>query len=267
MKDLTVIIPLYKFDEQAQIDLAIECVKSITKQVSKPEVVLFVLTKTLHDDYSEVLAELTKILGDEKIKSKLIKHDGDGSIQQQVNLGVKEVKTDYFSVVEADDTLYPMWFENVAKRVKNDIVPVSLYLPIIYNINGKGEFIRLSNEVVWSLTIAEDGESLGFIDGELLETFSDFQVTSGVFRTEDFKEVGGLKENIEIFFWNELLMRLKHNDKVIYVIPKYGGNHLVGMPFSYVKLIEDKFNEEDISFWYDTIKEEYVHIEDRKIKK
>lgn len=267
MKDLTVIIPLYKLNEDIHVDLLRESVKSVANQTSKPANVFIVGTKETCKDGEEALKEFTNILKENKIKSKIIKHEGSGTIQQQVNLAVGEVKTKYFSVLEADDTLFHKWFENVSKRIENDIKPVSLYLPIIYNINVKGELIRLSNEVVWSTSVSDEEEGLGFINSELLETFSDFQVTSGVFRTEDFLSVGGLKENLELFFWNELLLRMTNLDKKVYVISKYGGNHLVGLPFSFIIMAEEKYEEKDIDFWYDTIKEEYQYTEDREIIK
>ena len=146
---------------------------------------------------------------------------------EQINKGAKVCATDYFSILEYDDEYTPIWFNNVDKYIKH-YENISIFLPLVKLVKFSDESIQsLGNELAWSKAFAEES---GYINEECLNSFYDFIISGGVFKTNEFIEYGGLKKSLLIASSYEFLLRMAHNGKNIFVIPKIGYIHKIGNP-------------------------------------
>lgn len=217
MEKITVIIPIHKFDEK-QINNAIDSIP----QNGNIEIMV-VSTSSLID-------KIKKLLFNKNIVVNYITNNGDIDYCTQINLGASNCKTKYFSILEMDDMYTPIWFDNVQKYldVNNDI---SIYLPLIKLVKYNDEnIVSLANELAWSNAFVDEN---GFINSECLENYYDFMSSGGIFNTNDFIELGGLKKSLLIANTYELFLRMAYNGKKIFVIPKIGYVHTFGDPDSY----------------------------------
>lgn len=194
-----------------------------------------------------------------------IENNKNLELQFQINKAVKDVTTAYFTVLEYDDNFTKTWFNNVSTYV-NHKQDTSLFLPLVEvfdDANVEVGAIRYANEPAWSAAFVDE---IGYIDNDSLKQHFDFIVSGGVFKKSDFLSVGGLKNNIKVFFWYELLLRMTHNDKRVMVIPKVGYEHYVNIEGSLSSKFYEMGNEE-LDFWFNTAREEYVYKTDRKIER
>lgn len=247
MEDITVIIPIHRLDD-SNLELFENSLKSIFKQSEQPEQLIIVGPESALPKRS-----ISK-------NTTLIVNDGNLDYCSQINLAVKSVKTKYFSVLEFDDIYRPHWFKNVKKYIKSK-PDVSAFLPIIQYVDQENNDICLGNEITWTASfIGED--SLGKIDQDTLQGYYDFSPVGGVFITEDFIEVGGLKPSIKLSFWYEFMLRLTNNDYKIFVIPKTGYVHMVNREGSLTSEMVNMSEKEKL-FWLDLAKKEYYFKNER----
>ena len=148
----------------------------------------------------------------------------NNNFQSLINNAVGGSK--WFSILEFDDEYTPIWFNNVEKYIKY-MPDVSIFLPledlIDYSTNN---FEGNGNEGSLGFFILNE---IGYIDNDCLQrNFFEFYLTGGVFNTDDWNEVGGIKESMKITFWYEFLLRATDKGKKVYVIPKVGYNHYIG---------------------------------------
>ena len=70
-----------------------------------------------------------------------------------VNAGVEAVKTDWFSILEFDDTYTDIWFDNVRKEIEYK-PDVTMFMPLedITDFNN-GKYIGFGNEAPWASRI------------------------------------------------------------------------------------------------------------------
>lgn len=185
----------------------------------------------------------------------------DTSCANQVNIAVSTIKTDYFSVLEFDDTFNKLWFKNVQDYIEKDNDEVSLYLPLTEIVDvGEGP-IGYANEAVWASSFSEE---IGFYDLQSLEDYFNFNISGGIFKTSDFNSVGKLKPSIKLSFWYEFLLRFLYKGKRVFVIPKVGCNHLVGRENSLSLYYGNNMTEKEAEWWIDLAKKEYFFPHDRK---
>ena len=78
------------------------------------------------------------------------------------------------------------------------------------------------------------------------------------------KKKSGLKESFKLTFWYEFLLRLTHNEKKAYVIPKLGYKHYVNRPQSLHMLMSKEMTQDESQWWYNLALEEYTYKKDRK---
>ena len=206
MKDLTIIVPIInmtKEENQNLLKTAIESVDDSQIIIVGPE-------------------EDIKIVDDlklNKIVRVLVNTSDNTSYPFQVNLGVKEVKTTYFSILEFDDRYTDIWFKNVEQYMENDVEDTFAFLPLIEVIDSKLGPVGYANEAVWASSFSEE---IGCYDLECLDGYFDFMTSGGVFRTQDFISLGMLKASIKLSFWYEFMLRATYKGKRIFVIPKVG---------------------------------------------
>lgn len=255
MKDITILIPLGEYFE-TQFELYKRSIESI--DVNDPDgdsPVIFIgpssAIKIVKDNFEFGKRDVLFIENNKNIE-----------LQFQINKAVKDVKTTYFSVLEYDDCYTAIWFKTVEYYMAHQ-EDTALFLSLMEVFdNQKPELggIGYANEPVWASSFSDE---IGFVDNESLKNYYNFIVSGGVFKKSDFLAVGGLKNNIKIFFWYELLLRMTHNDKKIYVIPKIGYEHYLNVDNS-LSSVFATIETDEIDFWFKTAQDEYVYKTDRK---
>ena len=252
--NITVIIPIHKLEEKYFNG----CIQSIKNQRTKPEQVLIVrsndeeLTKFLDSYDFEELKETTKVIHNET---------GDYNFQSQINYGVEQCETEYFTFVEYDDEISPIWIKNGVEYI--DAYPeVGVFLPIVYETDENGQFISFTNESVWA---KEFTEVSGFLDNNTLQRVQNFNFDGMIVKKDLFLEWGGLKTHMKLTFTYEFLLRMSYNDISIMVIPKLGYKHTNNREGSLFVEYKNNIDVLESKFWVNKAKKEYFFTEDREI--
>ena len=255
--EISLIIPIHKFNDSVS-EYFEKAINSIKEQKTLPDEVLIVrsndkdLTKFLESfDYGDITT-ITKI-----VENKT----GNYDFQSQINYGVEQSDTKYFSFLEYDDMLSPIWFNNVIKYMES-YPEVGVFLPIIFECNEKEEFISFTNENVWVQNVSE---SMGLLDHETLQKIQNFNFDGMVVNKEMFLENGGLKKHMKLTFTYEFLLRLSYLDIPIMVIPKLGYKHINNREGSLFDIYKNTVNVLESKFWVNKAKKEYFFTEDREI--
>lgn len=251
MENITVIIPIHKLNK-SELELLEKSIKSVFSQTEKVEHLIIVGPNGV-DGYLPINKEIAE-------RKTFIVNDGETDYCSQINLAVKSVKTKYFSILEFDDTYKPHWFKNVKKYIQTT-PEVSAFLPIIQYVDQENNDICLGNEITWTSSFMGEG-GLGWIDQDTLQSYYDFSPSGGVFRTEDFIEVGSLKPSIKLSFWYEFMLRFTNSDYKIFVIPKTGYVHMVNRDGSLTNEMTNMSEKEKL-FWVDLAKKEYYFKSER----
>ena len=255
--DISLIIPIHKLDDSVS-EYFTKAIKSVNEQKTLPDEVLIVHAKD---------KKLKNFLnsfeyGDILSKTKVIENEtGDYDFQSQINYGVEKSTSKYFSFLEYDDMLSPIWFDNVVKY-KKSYPDVGVFLPIIFECNEKEEFISFTNENVWVQNVSE---RMGMLDHETLQKIQNFNFDGMVVNKELFLEHGGLKKHMKLTFTYEFLLRLSHLSVDIMVIPKLGYKHINNRAGSLFEEYKNTVNVLESKFWVNKAKKEYFFTEDREI--
>ena len=252
MNTITTIIPLNKFDEEVKtmLEMAVKSHQETSK--NNPADLMFVGPKEVLDKVKEL-----------KLADAQYVENENAWFSTQINVAAKNVKTDYFAILECDDEFTPIWFDNVVKYI-NTGDDIAVYLPLteVYDYQNKNAGpVGYINEAVWASSFSE---KLGYFDNECLQDYLLFNTTGGVFRTKDFLEVGGLKESIKLSFWYEFLLRAINKDKNIFVIPKIGYFHMVNRTDSLASEYARDMSDRESEFWIELARKEYLYKNDRK---
>jgi hypothetical protein len=261
MEELTVIIPIEKWDDETKkyLDRALD---SVFNQKSKPSEIIFGTHSDLNDNkYGEYLEKTIKEF--EMIGINILNKCSDyvfenypNSSSMAINDCVKSVKTKYFTVLELTDQFEPTWIENVQRYIETLDKDISAYLPICKIFNENGEFVRFLNEQWWANGFSKDLD-LGYVDEEGLKVMFDMNLTGSIINKKDFDEIGGLKTNIKLYYWYEFLLRLVYNQKHVFVIPKSLYNHV------YFKA--NNIEEHEAKFYWDSVQKEYYFNNQREL--
>jgi len=249
MLDLTVIVPVHIYDDntKALLDRALKSLEAV-KGYNDLQI-LFVGPDNV----------LPKIKDDFKGKALFVKSKG-ADFSTQINTAVSKVSSKYFSILEFDDVYTQTWFENVEKYMSLD-EEISVFLPLTEIIsNDTNEMMGYVNEAVWASSFSEE---LGYLDHECLENYMNFNTTGGVFKTDDFVDVGMLKTSMKLTFWYEFLLRAIYNGKKVYVVPKVGYKHYVMRPDSLSYNYSNTMQPEEADWWIELAKKEYLYKRDR----
>lgn len=257
--DITIVIPVHKLNEEVQEYLlkALTSIVTNTDNCGMKITTMFVCPK-------DIKTQVDTFLNSTKIhygNYTILENDGATDYCSQINFASNNINTKWFSILEFDDMYTPYWFKSFEEYLfsKED---VSLFLPINVQYEKETPQIRqFCNEIVWA---NEFSKEMGYIDFECLENFVGFNLTGGVFNTQDFIKIGGLKPSIKVAFNYEFLLRLTHKNLKVFVIPKEGYVHCLNRNDSltdeYAKTITDK----QIKQWFELAKCEYPYKEDRK---
>ena len=235
---------------------------SITTQKVTPDEVLIVLGKDV--DTSIVEAKIKETVNSDNTNFRVLVNEGESDFASQINFGVEEVKTEYFSILEVDDQYATIWFDNVVKYRKWYDVDVSL--PLCLDVNTEGKFLHFTNEPVWAKDFSD---KQGFLDNDSLLNFPNFQLSGAVIKTEAYKSVGGLKPTLKLQFIYEFLLRMSYYDRKMMTIPKLGyrkTNMREGSLFhGYYQVEETKMDPVEARFWFNTARKESYFKKDREI--
>jgi hypothetical protein len=248
--DLTVIIPIHKFENDLDKQLFSQAVDSVFNQKND-----FLAKEILVITTTETKKEINT---DKKIKI-VINDETSDNIQSQINKAVEQVETSFFMVLDFDDELTPFYFENISAHME-EMPTVDMFLPIIADTTLDKKIHRYINEVNWAKDLTNDKH--GYLTMETLMNYNLVSISGGVIKKEKFEEAGGLKASIKLSFIYEFLMRFTNIDGITYTIPKIGYLRKFGRENSYLNE-QTKMDGDEITFWWNLAKKEYVWPHDR----
>lgn len=256
MKKITILLPIHKINDDYAVMLknALESIENFHNDIK-----LSVISP------SDVHEKLQSFDFGQKLEVTLIENiTGNNSFTAQINLGVDNCETEWFSILEIDDEYRKIWLPSMNEYMVA-YPDVDVFLPIIKDVDVEGNFISYTNESVWAYGFTE---KQGFLEIEALLEFQNYQTSGGLFKTKVFTDNGKFKDNIELTFTYELLLRLSNNGVNIMVVPKTGYQHVnfrEDSLFNDYKKGEDKLTDEEVKFWLETAKVEYFYKNKRDI--
>ena len=260
MTDITVILPIH--DVSGDFDTWFnKSIKSVVNQVVKPTKLLIVRASSEEiDNYFNTWET------PEGLNVEIIENKGETDFCSQINFGVENSTTEWFSILEYDDEYSNIWFKNFEKysEYHDD---VSIFFPLVVDTDENGQFIGFTNEALWAMSFSEE---LGFLDNNTLLQYQNFQVSGMAMRVETFKEIGGLKPSVKLTFNYEFLLRATYNDVRVMTIPKVGYKHTnmreSSLFWDYKFNPLSKLTPEEAKFWVETSKKEYFFADDRNVE-
>ena len=247
MKDITVIIPIVDMEDEIKQNLFKQAVDS----VANVQILVVGLEKDI---------KIVETLNLNKAVRVLINNTSDFSYSTQINTAVKDIKTDYFSILEFDDKYSSTWFKNVQTYLDCDTEDTFAFLPLTEVIDIEEGPIGYANEAVWASSFSEE---IGCYDLQCLDGYLNFNMHGGVIKTKDFINLGMLKESMKLSFWYEFLMRALYKGKRVYTIPKVGYYHFVGRQDSLSSIYANNMSETEANWWINLAKKEYFFPHDR----
>jgi hypothetical protein len=245
-KDITVIIPVHKWDNEIE-GMFKKARASVSKGVN-------VLVSTTEDSGYEY---------DDK-SIKVVKTNGSSSFQHLVNFGVENVTTEWFSVLEFDDEFTDIWLDNFFKYQEYN-QQYNIFMPMndLYDVEGgKNEFVGNGNEAVMAASFSDE---ICVIDEKSLEDYFSYYIPGSIIKTDLFKNLGGLKESIKLTFWYEFMLRAAHNGEKMFVVPKIGYKHVLGREGSLMDEYRKTIDKKESEFWFNQAKKQSYFKTDKKI--
>ena len=236
-----------------------KCIASIKNQDGLVDEV--VIVHTGEDRLKEFLSSFD--FGELNVVLK--EYTGEPSFAGQVNYGVNEATSEWVSVLEFDDEYSNVWFKNV-KSYMTYYPEIDAFMPIVVDVDDKGVFVGFTNEATFAANFTNE---MGRLDHDTLLTYQNFQFSGLVMRKSSYTKYGMVKESFKLTFGYEFFLRMTSNDVKFLTIPKIGYKHMnlrEGSIFWNYKNGEDKMVEDEVRFWIDLAKKEYLFIKDREIK-
>lgn len=257
MKDITIIIPIHKFEEEyiEYIQKALDSISQNQVYYTSGKLIPLIVGPSIVLDK---IRDKQNIILKEDVCFK--ENNGENDFCSQINYAVNTIETDYFSILEFDDKYEKKWFK-MAHDYFYTNESVSLFLPINILTSKEYKDFQYANEIAWTSSFSN---TLGFLDFDCLQDYSSFNITGGIFNTNDFKTIGGLKPSIKVSFAYEFLLRLTKKELKVFVVPKEGYEHTVGRTNSLFETYNKELSEEQIDKWFKLAKEECSFVEDRK---
>lgn len=255
MKKITIILPVHRIDGdyKEMLNNALSSIEDFHNDV----VVTIVCPPSVKNEIGRLSSKL-------EINYTINAKETD--FCSQVNAGIINCETEWFSILEIDDEFKPIWLKSMNQYL-NEHTDVDVFLPIVQDINVNGSFVSFTNESMWAYGFTE---KQGFLDNEVLLDYQNYQTSGGLYRTNVIKENGSFKENIKLTFSYEFLLRLTHNGVKIMSVPKIGYKHLNLREDSLFWLYKNdensKLKENEVKFWLDTAKKEFFFKNKRDVK-
>jgi len=262
--NVSIIIPIHKYNEEISslLSNAVDSIGTQAKIKECPEIYSVFPTSIKKDvtDFMNLMLDKYKDL----LQFHLVENDGKTDFQNQVNLGVNNVNSEFFSILEFDDEYSTSYFFNVDKYLKY-YDDVDIFMSLMVEVNSNNEALKITNEMVWSQQfIGENGE-MGYLNSNALKQNTDFKISGAIINKEEYLNLGGLKSNIKLTFNYEFLLRALNNACKIYTIPKIGYKHLAIREDSLFDYYGKTMPIEERKFWFDTAVKESNFIKNRVI--
>ncbi|MCK9416905.1 hypothetical protein M0Q97_09635 [Candidatus Dojkabacteria bacterium] len=266
--NISVIIPIHEYNDQLSL-LVTNAVESVIKQknVEGLPQILFVYPAELDSNIIEFRDSIIQKHQDSGVTINnfvLIKNNDNSSYQSQVNLAVKSVTTDYFSVLEFDDEYGNTYFKNALKYIEN-YLDVDVFLSMMIEVNEQNQGIKLTNETVWAQQFVGENGEMGYLNLNSLKQYTDFKLSGAIIKKSEFQSLGGYKNNIKMTFMYEFLLRALNNASKIFSIPKIGYKHLATREGSLFDGYLKNMSVDERKFWFETATKESNFINDRPI--
>ena len=255
--NITVIIPIHEVQDNLETYLQ-KALNSVAEQTTLPSEVLIVSSEdkklnTLLNNFDfGTVKDIVRVVTNES---------DDTSFQTQINYGVSQITTDYFTFLEYDDELSKIWITNGETYISH-YPEVGVFLPIIFECDPQGKFISFTNENVWVNNVSEQQ---GYLDNNTLQKVHNFNFDGMIVNKNVFEENGGLKSNMKLTFTYEFLLRMSYLSIPIMVIPKLGYKHLNNREGSLFDHYKNTIDVLETKFWVNKAKKEYFFTEDREI--
>lgn len=253
---ISIVLPVHQLDEVTKPMFA-NAVLSVREQSVKADELLIVIPKD--SDLVDYLESFD--FGDYKDSVRIILNDGETDFASQVNLGVSQVTTEWFSILEFDDEFAKIWIKN-AVEYKAKHTNIDLFMPIIIDVDEVGNFIGFTNEAVWANSFSDE---LGILDNNALLAYQNFNIDGMVIKKSVYDEFGGFKPSIKLTFIYEFLLRMTFKDVKVMVIPKFGYKHVNQREGSLFSDYKENLDPIEARWWLNTAKKEYYFPNDRKI--
>jgi hypothetical protein len=251
-----VILPVHQLNEETK-GLFKNAVISVLEQTVRPENLIIVVPKN-----GDVLNQIKDIeFGDYKNSVIVVENDGNTDFASQVNYGVSQCKTEWFSILELDDEYAKIWFKNVVEYQKAH-TNVDIFMPIVIDVNENNEFIGFTNEAVWAQSFSDE---LGILDNNALLAYQNFNVDGFVMKKSMYEEFGGFKSSIKLTFITEFLLRMTFKDARLMVIPRFGYKHVNQRKGSLFATYKETIDPAEARWWLSTAKKECYFTKDRNI--
>jgi len=257
--DVSVILPINS-SKQRDFDILFDrAVKSLQIQLTDINELVIV-----HTDEDGLKSRLEKY-NYSGITVNFIENKGDFDFSSQVNLGVKNAKSKWVSILEFDDEYSSIWFKNVNRFVKA-YPEVDAFLPLVVDTDEKGMFVGFTNEATFAASLNSE---IGYLTNDVLMAYQNFQSSGMVIKKDTYLENGGFKSSMRLTFVYEFLLRLTYNSVNIMTIPRIGYKHMnlrEGSIFWNYKNGNEKISDKEVSFWIESAKKEHFFTSDRNIK-
>jgi len=262
--DLTVIIPIHQLTNDGEKKMFYEALMSVSQQdLSGKELII-----VLKDD-KDLKVEVMKIVGqlttDQITNIGMIQYitnttDNTNS-QAQLNLGVDNVTTEWFSYLQFDDVYSKIWFRNV-NHYMVEKPEFEMFLPLIVDFDNNDNFVGFTNEATWAHGFTEVS---GVLTNESLINYQNFSFDGMVMKTETYKKYKGIKTNFILTFMYEFLLRMTYNTVKVMVVPKIGYKHVNQRPGSLFNEYLETLRPDESKWWLDKAKKEYLILDDREL--
>ena len=251
---ISIIVPIHEFTDQTKVtfDAAVASVKGQKEQAY--ELIVVVPKDSAAHDY------LSKYNFGE-LNANVVVNDGKTDFASQMNFGVSQLKSEWFTILEYDDELAAIWLDNVVKYRKA-YPETDIFLPFVVDVQEDGAFIGLTNEAVWAQSFSDE---LGVLDNQALLDYQNFNIDGLTMTKERYEEIGGFKANIKLTFIYEFLLRATFKALSVMVIPKFGYKHVNQREGSLFSNYKFELNPIEANWWLEQAKREYFHTEDREI--
>lgn len=262
---ITILIPVHTFNDSVATYL-LNAIKSVDRQVDVKDLIVSIVFPTkIKEQLCDFVAKNYSQYKNIKPTNILLTENlGNFDFQSQINFGVSELKTEYFSILEFDDEYSEIYFRNIEKYIYA-YPDVDLFLPITILVSTNGSKTSLINDIAWSRDFVGDDSEQGFISLQGLKKYTTFSITGGVYKTSAFNSVGKLKKNIKLTFNYEFMLRLLNSGRKIMTIGKVGYKHIMDREDSLFVGYNAVLTMKERKFWFDIANKEYYFNEDRKI--
>ena len=254
MKTVSVVIPVHELNDSTK-ELLGKALISVAEQKVLPNEVLLVHPKEVSVDG----------LIPEKISSitKEVINDGETDFATQLNKGVAEASSEFVCFLEMDDLLSKIWIDNF-QQYTEEYDDVSLFMPIVAEVDADGKFSGLNNQLTWSQGFNEI-VPMGYLDNSALLDYPNFNFAGMVVKKDSYLNVGGLKPSIKLVFMYEFLLRYTFNNEKILVVPKIAYQHVNFREGSIFDSYKDTIDPVENNWWIAHAKKEYYFNNDRGI--